>query len=348
MKLRILTALLIVAAPAYSQFGNATSIRSRPISTTAPSDGQALCFNSSTGQWTPAACTNAGPAGPTGPTGASGAAGATGPTGPAGSGAGTVTHTAGALTLDAVMAGNGSADSKVTGVTVNSSTNTISTPGGINTGVGGTVGGAVGLSQGTATTATSGYVGWMAPTSVTTPFYMTLPALPATGFLLNTGTTDPSIVSFVAGTGSGSVVRATSATLVTPALGTPSAIVLTNATGLPATAVPATPVPSPGTSITLTAPRGYAICTGTCTVSVPVPAAGYEFCIVNDDNVSSAITLSALGSSAMYENSARTAYGTAGTGTLVVSAAGANKVCIVGRDATHYLTLSYNGSVTVN
>lgn len=34
-------------------------------------------------------------------------------------------------------------------------------------------------------------------------------------------------------TGSGSVVRATSPTLVTPALGTPSALVLTNATGLP-------------------------------------------------------------------------------------------------------------------
>lgn len=37
----------------------------------------------------------------------------------------------------------------------------------------------------------------------------------------------------VAVTGSGSVVRATSPTLVTPALGTPSALVLTNATGLP-------------------------------------------------------------------------------------------------------------------
>lgn len=38
-------------------------------------------------------------------------------------------------------------------------------------------------------------------------------------------------------TGSGNVVRATSPTLVTPALGTPSALVLTNATGLPATAL---------------------------------------------------------------------------------------------------------------
>ena len=40
-------------------------------------------------------------------------------------------------------------------------------------------------------------------------------------------------------TGSGSVVLATSPTLVTPALGTPSALVLTNATGLPCAALPA-------------------------------------------------------------------------------------------------------------
>jgi hypothetical protein len=117
---------------------------------------------------------------------------------------------------------------------------------------------------------------------------------------------------------------------------------------IPATAVPAVAVPTPGTSITLAAPSGFAICTGTCTVSVPVPAAGYQFCILNDDNVSTAITLSALGSSAQYENSARTAYGTAGTGTLVLSAAPANMVCIVGRDSTHYLTTNYVGTVTVN
>lgn len=113
------------------------------------------------------------------------------------------------------------------------------------------------------------------------------------------------------------------------------------------TGVP-TPFPSPGTSITLTAPRGYAICTGTCTVSVPVPATGYEFCVLNDDNVATAITLSALGSSAMYESTARTSYGTAGTGTFTATAAAGNKLCIVGRDATHYLTLSFTGTWTAN
>ena len=135
---------------------------------------------------------------------------------------------------------------------------------------------------------------------------------------------------------------------------TTSALFQTGTAGVPAyraiaaTDLPVTPLITPGTSITLTAPRAYGICTGTCTVTVPVPAAGYEFCVFNGDNVSTAITLSALGSSAMYENSARTAYGTAGTGTLVVSAAAANKVCLLGLDSTHYLTVSYNGSVTVN
>lgn len=53
----------------------------------------------------------------------------------------------------------------------------------------------------------------------------------ATGFLLNT--TSTGVPSSVAFTGTGNVVRATSPTLVTPALGIPSALVLTNATALP-------------------------------------------------------------------------------------------------------------------
>ena len=46
-----------------------------------------------------------------------------------------------------------------------------------------------------------------------------------------------SSVTGVNTTGSGNIVRATSPTLVTPALGTPSALVLTNATALPAAQV---------------------------------------------------------------------------------------------------------------
>ena len=108
------------------------------------------------------------------------------------------------------------------------------------------------------------------------------------------------------------------------------------------------PVPTPNTSITLTGASGVAICTGNCTVTVPVPAAGFQFCAWVDDNVSATITFAALGSSAMYENSARTAYGAAGTGTLSAVAAVGNKACIFGRDSTHYQTFGTIGTWSVN
>lgn len=103
-----------------------------------------------------------------------------------------------------------------------------------------------------------------------------------------------------------------------------------------------------GTSVSLTSPREYYICTSTCTVTPPVPAAGYEFCVRNGNNVATVITMAAIGSSARYENTANTAYGTAGTGTFVSGGAVGDKVCIVGLDSTHYLTVSYNGTWTAN
>lgn len=129
--------------------------------------------------------------------------------------------------------------------------------------------------------------------------------------------------------------------------GTPSSLTLTNATGLPNNNVLAVTLAT-GTSVSLTAPRQYYVCTGTCTVTPPVPAAGYEFCIMNGDNVATVITMAALGSSARYENTARTAYGTAGIGTFVSGGAVGDKVCIVGLDSTHYLTTSFNGTFTAN
>lgn len=111
--------------------------------------------------------------------------------------------------------------------------------------------------------------------------------------------------------------------------------------------IPAVPLTA-GTSVTLTENNRYFVCTGTCTVTVPVPAAGVQYCVYNDDNVSTVITLAAIGSSSRYENTARTAYGTAGTGTFVSGGAVKDSVCIVGRDSTHYSTLSSNGTWTAN
>jgi len=110
-------------------------------------------------------------------------------------------------------------------------------------------------------------------------------------------------------------------------------------------------LPSPGTSITLSGSNGMAVCTGTCTVTIPAPVSpfGQVFCAMNDNNVTTAITFAALGSSAMYQNTAGTAYGTAGTGTLVSGTGTAGTMlCMIARDATHYLTTSFRNAWTAN
>lgn len=154
-------------------------------------------------------------------------------------------------------------------------------------------------------------------------------------------------------TGSGGgLVFATGPTLSAAILGSSTATTQTakdNSTKLATTAYVDAPTPlTAGSSVTLTAPRQYFVCTTTCTITVPVPAAGYEFCVLNDDNVATVITLSAIGSSARYENTTRTAYGTAGTGTFVSGGAVGDKVCLLGRDSTHYLTASFSGVWVAN
>jgi hypothetical protein len=105
---------------------------------------------------------------------------------------------------------------------------------------------------------------------------------------------------------------------------------------------------STGTSKTFSLSAGYFECTGTCTVTMPVPSAGAQYCVRNSNNVSTVITFAAIGASARYENTASTAYGTAGTGTLVSGGAVGDKVCLVGKDSTHYDIYSFGGTWTVN
>jgi hypothetical protein len=136
----------------------------------------------------------------------------------------------------------------------------------------------------------------------------------------------------------------TSGSLVTNggALGTPSSGTGTNITNIPNNNVNATSLPTPGSGATLSGPRSYYTCTTTCTVTLPTPAAGYEFCVLNDDNVSTVITMAAI-SGVQFENTARTSYKTANTSIVSAGAVG-DKSCWLGRDATHYLSVSYTGT----
>lgn len=102
-------------------------------------------------------------------------------------------------------------------------------------GNGGGIAGYSQFGQGTAHSPSANTVVLQAPASVSTGYSMAFPSAAGTGFLLNTDTSNAGALTFVGFSGTGNVVRVTSATLVTPALGTPSSGVLTNATGLPLT-----------------------------------------------------------------------------------------------------------------
>jgi hypothetical protein len=111
--------------------------------------------------------------------------------------------------------------------------------------------------------------------------------------------------------------------------------------------VGATNLPTPGTGVTIALPHGYAICTGTCTVTLPAPtAAGDDFCVWNDVGVATAITITGV-TNVYFSNVALSAYGTI-SGSFTATAAAGNSVCMVARDTTHWHVKSYTGVWTAN
>lgn len=100
-----------------------------------------------------------------------------------------------------------------------------------------------------------------------------------------------------------------------------------------------------GTGGTVSGAYGYYICTTTCAITLPTPAAGFQFCVRNDSTVTTVITINAI-TSVLFEKTTYNGYGTVTTGTMVSGGALGDKICLVGRDATHYLVGSYVGTWT--
>ena len=106
------------------------------------------------------------------------------------------------------------------------------------------------------------------------------------------------------------------------------------------------PVPlTVGGSASLTGSLGYYVCTTTCSITLPTPAAGTQFCVRNDSAVTTVITIVAI-SLVQFEKTTYNGYGTVTTGTMVSGGALGDKICLVGRDATHYLVGSFVGTWT--
>jgi hypothetical protein len=95
----------------------------------------------------------------------------------------------------------------------------------------------------------------------------------------------------------------------------------------------------------LTGAAGYITCTSTCSVPIPAPVVGSQWCVRNAPGASTVITLNALGSGNYYELTAHTGWGTANH-TLVSGGAIGDQICLVGYDTAHYEVFSSSGTWT--
>lgn len=100
-----------------------------------------------------------------------------------------------------------------------------------------------------------------------------------------------------------------------------------------------------GTARTIATGSEIIVCTGTCTVTPPATGAtiaGMQFCIQNDDNIATVITIAAV-ASVQYELPARTSYKAANT-SLVSNGAVLNQICMVAVSATKWNVFSSVGT----
>lgn len=98
-----------------------------------------------------------------------------------------------------------------------------------------------------------------------------------------------------------------------------------------------------GTARTLANASEIIVCTSTCTVTPPgTLTAGQQFCVQNDNNVATVITLAAV-TNIQYEVTARTSYKTANTS--MTSAAAVNQqICMVAVSTTKFNVFGFVGT----
>lgn len=113
------------------------------------------------------------------------------------------------------------------------------------------------------------------------------------------------------------------------------------------TAVAQTPL-TIGGNVSLTGASAIYVCNAACLVTPPVPVAGYQFCVLNDANVSTKITLGP-NTGVFYQKAVAPGttndYGSTG-GNIASAGNVGDMICIIGRDATHYLVGAFGGTWT--
>jgi hypothetical protein len=94
----------------------------------------------------------------------------------------------------------------------------------------------------------------------------------------------------------------------------------------------------------LTAKAAYVTCTAACTITLPTPVVGGQYCARNLPGVSSVITFAGI-AGVSFELFNHSGWGAAANVPTSGGATG-DQVCWIGYDATHYELFSYNGTWT--
>ena len=97
-------------------------------------------------------------------------------------------------------------------------------------------------------------------------------------------------------------------------------------------------------AISQSAKNEYVICTGACQVTALVAAAGNQLCVRNGPGSATIITL-VNRASQYYELTDHSAWATVNQ-KLVSGGVATDSICIVGYDATHYVTMNFVGTWT--